>query len=233
MDVCDYFKQMNKKNNIFITEAPYYHNNNIMDKINKDSNIIYSNPFLLQRKETQKMIKDLREMFYAVDEKIVNTIVVASDGNKILAYNALLFYTEENETYLTERLPLDVIADTSKYKFPENNDRLAEKSTTSPVKSQPCRNEPPSKQTKSQIMLPSHKNVKEVFLQKKKTSQQSLPDMSTDEDETKKIVKKEEGKKVGDDSIKVESESEEPLDIKNDITDTNYDDYFEANWDEN
>lgn len=205
-----------------------------MDNVNDDLNIIYPNSIFKQSKETQKMIKDLREMFYGVDEKIVNTVVVASDGNMILAYNALLFYTEDKETYLAEMLPVKVVVNTSKYTHLQNKDMLAESFTTSPVKSQvpiikrshlhddsslkdststptlPVK-ESSSNQTSSPVRPPSYKQVKNGASKKKVTSESGniTTRAATTKDAKIKERKKEEYDPVSDDHNK------EPMDVEN------------------
>lgn len=72
--------------------------------------LIYTRRTKKETKESATLVNDLREIFCGVSEKLVRTIVLAADGDKILAYNALLFYTEGHEIYKEERLPLEVVA---------------------------------------------------------------------------------------------------------------------------
>ncbi|CAL9727656.1 hypothetical protein MOUN0_A02982 [Monosporozyma unispora] len=160
-----------------------------MDKNDKDLGIRYTHATPSQRKETEKMVKDLREMFYTVDEKIVQTVVLASDGNKILAYNALLFYTEDKETYLNERLPVGVIVDISEFDTTIIKDKIEGLGTPSPdkVKSESVQNSvksstlqapSPKKLTLKQASSPLKPKSKQVLFSQREYSSKPVSTLS-------------------------------------------------------
>lgn len=79
-----------------------------MEKSEIECSLIYSNENIEKEQDINKLVKELSELFKGLDELLIRTIVLAANGDMILAYNSLIFYTEGWEIYKQERLPLGI-----------------------------------------------------------------------------------------------------------------------------